>query len=148
MDSPFSSPKGSLFSKGSFGHTGYSGSSIWIDPNQDLFVILLTARRNYRDTGILNRLRRDISTVAAANFRPLTEALSNPQSGPVVQTGQHIVADGRRLIKTAQQRIKRTAQLHKNNPAAKRVHVHLSKSERRLAKAFAAKRAMTLKRRS
>lgn len=68
MLSPFSAPRGMHFSEKSFGHTGYSGSSIWIDPQQDLFVILLTNRLNYRDTGTFNQLRRDVSTVAAATF--------------------------------------------------------------------------------
>lgn len=65
--SPFSAPKG-CFSKASFGHTGYSGSSIWVDPQQDLFVVLLTNRLDYRNTRTFNRLRNDISTVAAAEF--------------------------------------------------------------------------------
>jgi len=69
MNSPFSAPKGSFFSQASFGHTGYSGSSIWIDPQQDLFVILLTNRVNYRDTHYFNQLRRDVSTVASADFK-------------------------------------------------------------------------------
>lgn len=69
IDSPFSSPKGRLFSAASFGHTGYSGSSIWIDPQQDLFVILLTNRLNYRDIRMFNQLRSDISTIAVAEFR-------------------------------------------------------------------------------
>jgi CubicO group peptidase (beta-lactamase class C family) len=66
--SPYSSPRGSFFSEMSFGHTGYSGSSIWIDPERDLFVILLTVRINYRDPRQINRLRRDISTIAASVF--------------------------------------------------------------------------------
>jgi CubicO group peptidase (beta-lactamase class C family) len=69
MDSRFSAPKGSFFSDTSFGHTGYSGSSIWIDPKQDLFVILLTNRLNYRNTHIFNQFRRDVSSVASAVFR-------------------------------------------------------------------------------
>ncbi|HJV64238.1 MAG TPA: serine hydrolase [Geomonas sp.] len=69
IKSPFSAPKGSYFSDASFGHTGYSGSSIWIDPKQDLFVILLTRRLNYHDTHNFNQLRRDISTVAAADLK-------------------------------------------------------------------------------
>jgi CubicO group peptidase (beta-lactamase class C family) len=69
MNSPFSAPKGRLFSEASFGHTGYSGSSIWIDPKQDLFVILLTNRLNYQDVSMFNQLRRDISTIAVAEFR-------------------------------------------------------------------------------
>lgn len=67
-NSLFSSPKGRLFSEASFGHTGYSGSSIWIDPRQDLFVVLLTNRLNYRDVRVFNQLRSDISTLAAAEF--------------------------------------------------------------------------------
>ncbi len=69
IDSPFSAPKGSFFSDASFGHTGYSGSSIWIDPQQDLFVILLTRRLDYHDVHDFNQLRRDISTIAAADFK-------------------------------------------------------------------------------
>lgn len=69
IDSPFSAPKGRLFSDSSFGHSGYSGSSIWIDPKQDLFVVLLTNRLNYRDIRMFNQLRSDISTIAVAEFR-------------------------------------------------------------------------------
>lgn len=69
--SPYSAPKGSFFSDASFGHTGYSGSSIWIDPQNDLFVILLTRRVNYRNVQNFNQLRRDVSTYAAADFRSL-----------------------------------------------------------------------------
>ncbi|MEI6207548.1 MAG: serine hydrolase domain-containing protein [Desulfuromonadales bacterium] len=66
--SPFSSPRGRHFSDVSFGHTGYSGSSIWIDPELDLFVILLTVRLDYRDISHFSMLRSDISTLAAAIF--------------------------------------------------------------------------------
>ncbi|HEV2385824.1 MAG TPA: glycoside hydrolase family 3 N-terminal domain-containing protein [Candidatus Acidoferrales bacterium] len=38
------SSSGSYFSPASFGHTGFTGTSIWIDPQKDLFVILLTNR--------------------------------------------------------------------------------------------------------
>ena len=68
IKSPFSAPKGRLFSDASFGHTGYSGSSIWIDPGRDLFVVLLTNRLNYRDVRMFNQLRSDISTIAVAEF--------------------------------------------------------------------------------
>jgi len=68
--SPYSAPKGSIFSEMSFGHTGYSGSSVWIDPQRNLFVILLTTRLDYHDKRQFNRLRSDISTLAAAVFLP------------------------------------------------------------------------------
>ena len=70
IQSSYSSPKGNAFSELSFGHTGYSGSSVWIDPQQNLFVILLTTRLDYRDVRHFNRLRSDISTLAAAMFSP------------------------------------------------------------------------------
>ncbi|WP_136525212.1 serine hydrolase domain-containing protein [Geomonas ferrireducens] len=69
ISSPFSAPKGTLFSDASYGHTGYSGSSIWIDPQQDMFVIMLTRRVDYRNVHNFNQLRRNVSTVAAADFR-------------------------------------------------------------------------------
>jgi CubicO group peptidase (beta-lactamase class C family) len=68
--SPFSSPRGHGFSEVSFGHTGYSGASLWIDPKRDLFVVLLTARLDFRRTGEFNRLRRDLSTIAVTCLVP------------------------------------------------------------------------------
>jgi CubicO group peptidase (beta-lactamase class C family) len=40
------SSAGDYFSTTSFGHTGFTGTSIWMDPEQDVFVILLTNRVN------------------------------------------------------------------------------------------------------
>ena len=42
IDTAFSSNRGELLPLGSFGHTGFTGTSIWIDPNTDTYVILLT----------------------------------------------------------------------------------------------------------
>lgn len=72
--SPFSSPKSRLFSEDSFGHTGYSGTSLWIDPAADLFVVLLTTRQDYHDKGAINGLRRDISTMAYRLFRSVRQS--------------------------------------------------------------------------
>jgi serine-type D-Ala-D-Ala carboxypeptidase len=80
IHSPFSSPRGSFFSEMSFGHTGYSGSSIWIDPEHDLFVILLTVRFDYRDPRQINRLRSDISSIAASIFSHSREARKIPEN--------------------------------------------------------------------
>ncbi|WP_353626020.1 serine hydrolase [Bacillus sp. JCM 19041] len=57
MKSSGPSSCGDLFSTSSYGHTGFTGTSIWIDPVEDLQVILLTNRVHFgRGTGIL-RLR-------------------------------------------------------------------------------------------
>lgn len=42
IDSPFASNRGELLPVGSFGHTGFTGTSLWIDPTTDTYVILLT----------------------------------------------------------------------------------------------------------
>ena len=68
INSPFSSPRGNYFSDISFGHTGYSGSSIWIDPEQDLYVILLTVRLDYTNIRNFSQLRSDISSLAVSIF--------------------------------------------------------------------------------
>ncbi len=66
--SPFSSPRGDGFSEVSFGHTGYSGSSLWIDPESGLYVVLVTARLDYKRKKEFNKVRSDLSTIAAALF--------------------------------------------------------------------------------
>lgn len=68
ISSPFSAPRGGFFSRSSFGHTGYSGSSIWIDPDADLFVILLTTRLDYRKKTEFGQLRGGLSTLAMEAF--------------------------------------------------------------------------------
>ena len=68
INSPYSSPRGLYLSDMSFGHTGYSGSSIWIDPELDLYVILLTIRLDYANVHQFNQLRSSISNLAVSIF--------------------------------------------------------------------------------
>lgn len=59
------SSSGNFFSPRSFGHTGFTGTSIWIDPERGLFVILLTNRVNpSRSTTRHVPLRRDVADAA------------------------------------------------------------------------------------
>src|ERR1700723_416333 len=44
VPTPPTSSAGQYFSASSFGHTGFTGTSLWIDPERDLFVVLLTNR--------------------------------------------------------------------------------------------------------
>jgi CubicO group peptidase (beta-lactamase class C family) len=66
--SPYSAPRGNFFSRGSFGHTGYSGTSVWVDPEADIFVILLTTRLDYRNKSEFSQLRSELSTLAVEAF--------------------------------------------------------------------------------
>ena len=52
------SSAGALFSPRSFGHTGFAGTSLWIDPDRRLFLILLTNRVNpTRENDAIKRVR-------------------------------------------------------------------------------------------
>ena len=56
------SSAGQFFSPWSFGHTGFTGTSIWIDPEKDLFVVVLTNRVNPTQNNTRHvQLRRDVA---------------------------------------------------------------------------------------
>jgi uncharacterized protein YbbC (DUF1343 family)/CubicO group peptidase (beta-lactamase class C family) len=64
MDSRFASNRGELFPVGSFGHTGFTGTSLWIDPSSRTFVILLTNSVHPTRKSIVS-LRSKVGTLAA-----------------------------------------------------------------------------------
>lgn len=66
IDSPFSSNRGELFPLGSYGHTGFTGTSIWIDPSTRTFVILLSNSVHPHRRPPLNGLRGEVATIVAA----------------------------------------------------------------------------------
>ncbi|HEY1754828.1 MAG TPA: exo-beta-N-acetylmuramidase NamZ domain-containing protein [Bryobacteraceae bacterium] len=66
IDSSYSSARGELFPIGSYGHLGFTGTSIWIDPASKTYVILLTNYIHPKSGKNLSPLRRSISTIAAA----------------------------------------------------------------------------------
>lgn len=64
--SSYDSPRGKHFTKGkSFGHTGYTGGSVWIDPDTSVWVVLLTSRVYPDGKGDVKQLRHDVATAAA-----------------------------------------------------------------------------------
>lgn len=55
------SSSGHYFSKKSFGHTGFTGTSLWIDPEKELFIILLTNRINpSRENEMIRQIRPEL----------------------------------------------------------------------------------------
>ena len=72
LDSPFSSNRGDLLPLGSFGHTGFTGTSLWIDPTTKTYIILLTNSVHPRGRGTAISLRTRLATAVAAAL-PLTE---------------------------------------------------------------------------
>jgi len=71
IDSPLSSNRGELLPVGSFGHTGWTGTSLWIDPTTRTYIILLTNSVHPRGKGNVIALRAKIATAVAATL-PLT----------------------------------------------------------------------------
>src|SRR5205823_10501500 len=66
VDTSYSAPRGELFAKGEgFGHTGFTGTSVWIDPGTKTAVIVLTNRVHPDDMGNVTQLRREIGTIVA-----------------------------------------------------------------------------------
>ncbi|HKG95240.1 MAG TPA: serine hydrolase domain-containing protein [Gemmatimonadaceae bacterium] len=87
-----SNSAGHLMSARAFGHTGFTGTSIWMDPARDLFVILLTNRvnptRENRRIGEV-RVRLADAVVSTLSTRvPLAPAAGSPSSGPPSTPGQ------------------------------------------------------------
>ena len=65
IDSSYSSPRGDLFS-GGYGHTGFSGTSMWIHPPTDSFIIILSNRLHPNGGKDISHLRGAIANIVAS----------------------------------------------------------------------------------
>jgi SSS family transporter len=65
IDTAFSKPRGAIFPIGSFGHTGFTGSSLWMDPASNTYVILLANAIHPRGNPPISNLRGQVATAAA-----------------------------------------------------------------------------------
>ena len=66
FDSSFSANRGELLPIGSFGHTGFTGTSLWIDPATGMYVVFLSNRVHPDGKGDVTPLRARVSTIAAS----------------------------------------------------------------------------------
>lgn len=62
MDSPFSSNRGEMLPVGSYGHTGFTGTSLWIDPVTNTYIILLTNAVHPNGKGSVIALRARVAS--------------------------------------------------------------------------------------
>jgi uncharacterized protein YbbC (DUF1343 family)/CubicO group peptidase (beta-lactamase class C family) len=93
IDSGYSGPRGKLFPLGSYGHTGWTGTSLWIDPFSQSFVIFLSNRNHPDESGNVGPLRARLGTLAAEairdfNFACVPGALAaapEPETSPAAQ---------------------------------------------------------------
>jgi len=76
--SPQSSSRGDLFGPNAYGHTGYTGTSIWIDPDTETYVIFLTNRVHPNDGGkdAISAVRSRVANVAAAAIQQARDVLT------------------------------------------------------------------------
>ncbi len=84
IDTAFSKPRGAIFPIGSFGHTGFTGTSLWMDPGSDTYVILLANAIHPRGNPPISNLRGEVATAAAKAlhlYEPSTAAESPTLTG-------------------------------------------------------------------
>ncbi|MGH9387529.1 MAG: exo-beta-N-acetylmuramidase NamZ domain-containing protein [Vicinamibacterales bacterium] len=108
IDTSYSANRGDLFPVGSYGHTGFTGTSLWVDPTSRSFVVFLSSRLHPDGTGDVGVLRAKVATVAAAALgvaatdrRTLVEPTANTsrtapesRSAPVLTGIDVLVAEG------------------------------------------------------
>jgi uncharacterized protein YbbC (DUF1343 family)/CubicO group peptidase (beta-lactamase class C family) len=108
VQTSFSSNRGDGFPVGSFGHTGFTGTSIWIDPSSQTAVIFLSNRVHPEAKGSINRLRGRVASLVAASIvapplparKPITPVAPGPRGLTSVRTGIDVLArDGFRVLK-------------------------------------------------
>ncbi|PRI16602.1 serine hydrolase domain-containing protein [Mycobacterium shigaense] len=65
IDTADSTARGVIFPVGSFGHTGFTGTSVWMDPASDTYVVLLSNSIHVRGSPPMSILRGDVATASA-----------------------------------------------------------------------------------
>lgn len=65
IDSAYAGQRGTNFPVGGYGHTGWTGTSLWIDPFSETFIIFLSNRNHPSEAGNILALRRQLGSLAA-----------------------------------------------------------------------------------
>jgi uncharacterized protein YbbC (DUF1343 family) len=104
IDSTYSSNRGELFPIGSFGHTGFTGTSLWLDPGSKSYVIFLSNRVHPDGKGDVTALRGKVATVAAAALLSPEDVARRVQSSVAARAFQPVdsVADTSRSARTGE----------------------------------------------
>jgi uncharacterized protein YbbC (DUF1343 family)/CubicO group peptidase (beta-lactamase class C family) len=86
IETTYSANRGDLFSTGSFGHTGFTGTSLWMDPRTASYVVFLSNRVHPDGKGDVTPLRGKVASVAAAAISTVLAGTAFP-SARAVQPG-------------------------------------------------------------
>lgn len=94
VESPYSSNRGDALSLRAIGHGGYTGTSLWIDPVKNLFVVVLSNRVHPDGHGAVNALAGEIATIAGDAVEPEESAETRCGSpGEPIETGIDVLQD-------------------------------------------------------
>jgi uncharacterized protein YbbC (DUF1343 family) len=103
INTSYSSNRGDLFPVGSFGHTGFTGTSIWIDPASETFVIFLSNRVHPRldpkQPQDVSPLRSKVATIVAASIVGTGTAPPRAAAAPALNGIDVLARDGFALLK-------------------------------------------------
>lgn len=77
--SSYSTNRGELFTEQAYGHSGFTGTSLWIDPGLDLFVIVLSNRVHPDGKGLINPVSGRIGSIAAAAVLDAPATFAQPR---------------------------------------------------------------------
>jgi len=91
VTSSYSKARGRYLSPGAFGHGGYTGTSLWIDPQLDLFVVFLSNRVHPKPEKSVIALEGDIADAAVQALAPEPPACRLPRAG--VQSGVDVLEE-------------------------------------------------------
>ncbi|MGH9792537.1 MAG: exo-beta-N-acetylmuramidase NamZ domain-containing protein, partial [Candidatus Acidiferrales bacterium] len=102
IDSPFSAPRGDLFPIGaSFGHTGFTGTSIWMNPATKTFVILLASTQHPYPRPAVSSLRARLATAVAAMALNTTKQNSQRKASYELRELALVVSESRLALPDA-----------------------------------------------
>ena len=103
IDSAYSGQRGSVFPIGGYGHTGFTGPSIWIDPFSEAIVIFMCNRIHPHGSGDVRALRRELGTLAANaiqdfDFDAVSDTPTKVRNGiDVLQAKEFALLEGLRI---------------------------------------------------
>jgi uncharacterized protein YbbC (DUF1343 family)/CubicO group peptidase (beta-lactamase class C family) len=98
IETGYSTPRGALFGSASFGHTGFTGTSLWIDPETETFVIILASRLHPDGHAPSpTAFRANVATLAAA---AIIDAPSRPAATSTPPAADPVASSASKLARS------------------------------------------------
>ncbi|MEO6923043.1 MAG: exo-beta-N-acetylmuramidase NamZ domain-containing protein, partial [Bryocella sp.] len=91
IDTAFSKPRGMIFPIGSFGHTGYTGTTLWMDAASDTYVVLLTNAVHSHTGKPISNLRGEVATAVAQALGLGKYSFDRLKAGSILSTQPHVL---------------------------------------------------------